>query len=51
MSLPTAPAPIDLAFDQQHVWHPYSSMTAPGNIWPVVCGAWLQPSAFKCRRQ
>jgi len=26
----------DLDFDREHVWHPYSSMTQPGNIWPVV---------------
>ncbi|MEK9711747.1 MAG: adenosylmethionine--8-amino-7-oxononanoate transaminase [Thalassolituus sp.] len=26
----------DLAYDREHLWHPYSSMTQPGNIWPVV---------------
>lgn len=25
-----------LAFDQQHVWHPYSSVTEPGPVYPVV---------------
>ncbi|MFC3681168.1 adenosylmethionine--8-amino-7-oxononanoate transaminase [Bacterioplanoides pacificum] len=47
MSLPTASsvpgasqatasgAKTDLEFDRQHIWHPYSSMTSPGNIWPV----------------
>ncbi|MDF1762078.1 MAG: adenosylmethionine--8-amino-7-oxononanoate transaminase [Oleibacter sp.] len=26
----------DLKFDQEHVWHPYSSMTEPSPVWPVV---------------
>jgi len=26
----------DLNYDREHVWHPYSSMTDPGNVWPVV---------------
>lgn len=26
----------DLAFDRQHIWHPYSSMSQPANVWPVV---------------
>lgn len=26
----------DLGYDREHVWHPYSSMTEPGRIWPVV---------------
>lgn len=26
----------DVAFDREHLWHPYSSMTEPANIWPVV---------------
>lgn len=25
----------DLHFDQQHLWHPYSSMTQPARVWPV----------------
>lgn len=27
---------LDLAFDREHIWHPYSSMTQPATIWPVV---------------
>ena len=26
---------IDLAFDKEHIWHPYSSMTSPAQVWPV----------------
>ncbi|WP_221794553.1 adenosylmethionine--8-amino-7-oxononanoate transaminase [Oceanobacter mangrovi] len=30
-------SPLDtLAFDRQHIWHPYSSMTQPGPVWEVV---------------
>jgi adenosylmethionine-8-amino-7-oxononanoate aminotransferase len=27
---------MDLAFDRQHIWHPYSSMTQPSPIFPVI---------------
>jgi adenosylmethionine-8-amino-7-oxononanoate aminotransferase len=28
-----------LAFDQQHIWHPYSSMLSPPPVYPVVAAA------------
>lgn len=28
--------PSDLVFDQQHIWHPYTSMTEPLPCYPVV---------------
>ena len=28
-----------LEFDRQHIWHPYSSMTSPGTVYPVESAA------------
>jgi adenosylmethionine-8-amino-7-oxononanoate aminotransferase len=29
----------DLAFDRQHIWHPYASMLAPPPVYPVVAAS------------
>jgi len=31
-----------VAFDRQHLWHPYTSMARPGRVWPVRAAAGCQ---------
>jgi len=33
---PDMPAPDILAYDREHIWHPYTSMTAPLRTWEAV---------------
>ncbi|CAM3443597.1 MULTISPECIES: adenosylmethionine--8-amino-7-oxononanoate transaminase [Yersinia] len=34
--------PSDLAFDQRHIWHPYTSMTQPLPCYPVVSASGVE---------
>ncbi|MBP2170423.1 adenosylmethionine-8-amino-7-oxononanoate aminotransferase [Erwinia toletana] len=34
--------PSDLAFDRQHIWHPYTSMTDPLPCYPVVAASGIR---------
>ena len=33
---------VDLAFDQRHIWHPYTSMTQPLPCYPVVAASGVE---------
>lgn len=33
---------VDVAFDHDHIWHPYSSMKAPGPLFPVTSAEGVQ---------
>ncbi|WP_194755609.1 adenosylmethionine--8-amino-7-oxononanoate transaminase [Aliidiomarina indica] len=34
--------PIDLAFDQRHIWHPYTSLTSPLPTYPVASASGVE---------
>lgn len=42
--------PSDLAFDQRHIWHPYTSMTAPLPCYPVVAAEGVELQLADGRR-
>ena len=35
-------SPEDIAFDQRHIWHPYTSMTAPLPCYPVIAASGVE---------
>ncbi|RRO11220.1 adenosylmethionine--8-amino-7-oxononanoate transaminase [Pectobacterium aquaticum] len=35
-------SPEDLAFDQRHIWHPYTSMTKPLPCYPVIAASGVE---------
>lgn len=42
--------PSDLVFDQQHIWHPYTSMTEPLPCYPVVAAEGVELQLADGRR-
>ncbi|MCL6413904.1 adenosylmethionine--8-amino-7-oxononanoate transaminase, partial [Pantoea agglomerans] len=35
-------SPEDIAFDQRHIWHPYTSMTEPLPCYPVIAASGVE---------